>query len=266
MQSINVFYYPNAVDVQWNNDPTLTLRNRVMYQRTVKLYKGVDNVIRFTFKNQDQHVVNITGWDVTFNLISDDEGSIIVRKPVTVIDANVGVVTATITELDLIDLNNEFYNYSLSITDPYGSEQVVYTDDNYDARGEIQLLSGHYPTFKPSINVQLPTNSNSNVITSTITSDTPTRQLSAHHTAQFFFNDFTGSIMVQGTLDSLPPNGNTSGNVSLSWATISSIGYADQTVTDYHNWDGVYTACRFIVTPANASPLSGNVSAILYRS
>lgn len=266
MQTIDCFYYPNTVEVQFNIDPTLTLRNRVMYQRTVKLYKGVDNVVRFAFKNSDQHPVNITGWNVTFNMLSDDESSIVVSKPATVINANLGVVTASITEFDLIDLNNDRYNYSLSITDPWGSEQVVYADDNYDVRGEILLRDGHYPKFKPSINVQLPTNSNSNVITSTVTSDTPTRQQSAHHTAEFYFDNFTGNIAIQATLDSLPPLGNTSANVSLSWATLTNIGYDAQTVPDYENFDGVFTAVRFIVTPANASPLSGNVTSILYRA
>ena len=276
MQTINSYYYPNAVEVQFNNDPTLKLRNRVMYQRTVKLYKGVDNVIRFTFKNQDQKPVNVTGWDVGFNLISDDEGSILVSKTVTAINANLGIVSVTVSELDLIDLHNRQYNFSLSIKDPAtGSEQVVYADDNYGVRGEIELLSGHYPTFKPSINVQLPTNSNTNIITSTITADTPTRQQSAHHTAQFYFDNtanvalgFTGNISVQGTLDSLPPNGNTSANVSVSWATISTLQYIERVDTDYHNFDGVYTACRFIVTPdlPNITANSGTVSQILYRA
>ena len=266
MQTIDCFYYHNAVEVQFNIDPTLTLRNRVMYQRQIKLYKGVDNVIHFTFKNQDQKPVNITGWTVTFNMLSDDESSVVVSKPTTAINANLGVVTATVTDFDTIDLNNERYNYSLSITDPYGSEQVVYAGDNYDVRGEILLRDGHYPKFRPSINVQLPTNSNSNVITSTVTSDTLTRQQSAHHTAEFYFNNFTGNIAIQATLDSLPPLGNTSANTSLSWATITNIGYDAQTATDYENFDGVYTAVRFIITPANASPLSGNVSSILYRA
>ena len=260
MQTIDCFYYPNAVEVQFNIDPTLTLRNRVMYMRTIKLYKGVDNVIRFSFKNGDQKSVNITGWTVTFNMLSDDESTVVVSKGVTTIDANLGVVTATVTDFDLLDCTHPRYNYSLSITDPDGSEQVVYADANYGVRGEIQLLDGHYPTFKPSIDVQLPTNGNSSVITSTITSDTPSRQQSAHHTSQFYFSNFTGNIAVQSTLDALPSNGNV-GNVSLSWSTVSTLPYVDQVVTDYYNFDGVYTAIRFQI---NAE--SGSVTKILYRA
>ena len=265
MQTLLCYHYPNAVEVQLNVGPTLKLRNRSVYQRTLKLYKGIDNVVRFTFKNSDQQPVNITGWVVTFHLISDEEGSVVVSKGVTTVDAIKGVVTVNINELDLLDLHNRFYNFSLSVTDPLtGIQQVVYSDDNYGVRGEVELLAGHYPQFHPSINVTLPMMSNNNITSSTVVADTPTRQQSAHHTAQFYFDDFSGSVEVQATLDSLPPNGNTSANVSLSWAPVTSTTYINQTVPTYTNFDGVYTAVRFVITPT--IPPVGNVTKILYRA
>lgn len=257
MQTLISYFYPNAVVVQLNIDPALTLRNKTVFQRTVKIYKGIDNVIRFTFKNVDQKPVNITGLTVNFNMLSDEEGAVVISKGVTVANANIGVVTATLTSLDLQDLNEEFYNYSLSVTDANGSEQVVYTDDNYTARGEVQLLSGHYPTFRPSINVSLPSPAgNGYTITSSVTSDTPTRQQSAHHTSEFYFDTFVGNITVQSTLDSLPTSGN------ASWANITTITYASvQSSPTFYNWDGVYTAVRFVV-----HNIEGNVTKILYRA
>lgn len=275
MQTIVAFYYPNSVEVQVNLDLGIPERNRVMYQRTIKIYKGIDNTIQFVFKNSDQKPVNVTGWTITFNMISDEEGSVIFSKSVTAPTAamaNIGIASTTINELDLADLYSEHYNYSLSFTNSnpnlpnYGSEHVVYADDNYGARGEIALLSGHYPTFKPSIYVTLTSIANSYVLSSSVVSDTPTRQLSAHHTAEIYFNDFTGTVEVQATLDIIPPVGNT-GLPAPSWIpNIANVSYTHQNVPSYINWDGVYTACQFIVTPANTSPLSGNVSQILYRA
>lgn len=262
MQSLFVYYYPNTVEVQLNLDPTTRLRNYFMYKRTVKVYKGIDNIIQFVFKNSENKPVNITGWNVNFNIISDEEGAIVFSQPVTVIDANVGIVTTTIGELALIDLNNVQYNYSLSITNQTtGQEQVVYTDDNYGARGEIELLDGHYPTFKPSINVTLPTSSNTNIVTSSVAADTPARQQSAHHSAQFYFAAFTGTINVQATLDPIPPNGWSGANTSISWSSVSTLSFATQTTNTYFNWDGVYSACRFVITPT-----IGSVTKIYYRA
>ncbi len=263
MQSVDIFYYPNNIDVQLNVDPTLQLRNRVMYQRTIKLYQGIDNLVKFTFKNSDQKRVNVQGWNIYFNITDDEEGSVVVTKPATIIgDPIKGEVLVMVTESDLMDLDYEYYAYSLSVRDPLtGIEQVVYTDDNYNARGEIHLLSGHYPKFQQSVKVQLPTISNSTITSSTVTADTPTRQQSAHHTAQLYFAGFTGNVLVQTTLDALPPNGNTSANTSVSWATVSSLSFDNVTGTTYTTWDGVYSASRFMIFPT-----TGTVTKILYRS
>jgi hypothetical protein len=234
-----------------------------MYQRTVKLYKGIDNLVKFTFKNSDQKRVNVLGWDIYFNITSDTEGTVLATKQAAVLGNPIqGEVLVTLTELDLLNLNETYYCYSLSVRDPLtGIEQVVYTDDNYNARGEIQLLAGHYPEVRKSIHVSIPSSGNTTITSSTVTADTPTRQQSAHHTAQFFFTGFTGNIAVQTTLDALPPNGSTSANTSVSWATISDLQFTTQNGTTYTNFDGVYSASRFVITP-----ISGTVDQILYRS
>lgn len=265
MQTLNSYVYYNTVVVQLTIDPATPHRNRNMYARTVKIYNGIDNLIRFEVKNSDQKSLNLTGFDITFNLISDEEGAVLFTTTASAVDLLTGIVEVKIPEIELLHLDNERYNYSLLATNvDTGQQHVVYAGDNYEARGELHLLSGHYPTFKHSISVQMPTTSNSNVITSSITSDTPTRQRSANHTAQFYFNDFTGVIDVQATLDPLPTVSNSGANVSPVWATVTSLSYTAQETPTYLNFNGVYTAVRFIITPALTT--TGTVPKILYRA
>ena len=265
MERTNAYYYPNLIEVQCNPDPLITARHKIMYQRKIKLYKGVQNLVQFLFKNADQKPVNVTGWTITFNMMSDYEGILALSKPATVVNAIGGLVTVSVSEFDLIDLVNNRYSYALTVTDPNGIEQVVYSDDNYDVRGEVILTAGPYPELKNSILVDLPTNSNTNVITSSLVADKGSRQQSANHSAQFYFNNFTGNITVQGTLDSLPPTGNVAAS-TLSWGTISNLQYTNQALTDYHNFTGVYTAVRFVVAPTNGNVNPSPVTKILYRS
>ena len=279
MQTTNCYFYHNEIDVQLNIDPTLTLRNRTVFMRTLKLYHGIDNIIRFTFKNANQQRVNITGFDVDFHMISGADGTIIVSKPATIVDAPYGVVTVTLNELDLLDCRDMYYGYSLVVTDvDTGEQHVVYSDTNYDVRGEIVLLAGHYPGFRPSINVDLPspvriiiTSEPGQLVTTTgvVKADTPTLQQSSHHTAQFNFDNFSGKIEVQSTLDALPaPN---------SWATQATLIYTEQKTPTYCNWDGVFAGVRFVITPdpippelipppPAVPPSSGSVTKILYRA
>lgn len=290
MQRINSYFYPNSVTVQCSPDSTITNRWRTMYQRQVKIYRGVDNVIQFLFKNADQKPVNVTGWTITFRMFSDEEGTTVVTKDnatiggVTVINAIAGIITASIGMYDLIDLQSPYYNYALTITDPStGIEEVVYTDENYESRGEILLRDGPYPTVQPSIVVDLPSNNNFTITSSAIAGDSRSLQNAVHHTAQFYFlpTGFTGTLSVQGTLDPLAWTNTDS--PSLTWgnvlilesgnATITTTGnvssvlsYTNQSVTDYCNFDGVYVAVRFVVAPTNGNVNPSPVTQILYRS
>lgn len=276
MQSLNVYHYPNLIEVRVDIDPTITVKGRIVYQRTIKIYSGVDNLIQILFKNSTQKPVNVAGWTINFNLISNSESVLLLRKPITVVGNTInGLTSVTLTSDDLLNLRHEFYNFGVTVTDSTGTEQVVYTDDNYGARSTIQLLEGPYPKFQPSIDVLLPTNSNTSIISSWVASDTPSVQQSAHHTAQFYFDNYTGNIAIQSTLDSLPPNGNTGGNTSLSWGTITTLNYINQNTTEYCNFDGIFTAVRFVCTPSNPSLSymtganvainSDSVTQILYR-
>jgi len=261
-----------------------------MYQRQVKIYKGVDNVIQFLFKNSNQKPVNVTGWTITFRMLSDEEGTTAVTKDnaliggITVVNAVSGFITVSLNKYDLIDLSQPYYNYALTVTDPTtGIEEVVYTDENYESRGEILLRDGPYPAYRPSTEVDLPSNSNTSITSSAIAGDNRSMQQAAHHTAQFYFlpTGFTGNVLVQATNDPIAwvnsdaPNlawGNVlileSGNANIiTVGNVSSVlNYTNQTTVDYCNFDGVYVAVRFVVAPTNGNVNPSPVSKILYRS
>lgn len=255
MQSLTAYYYYNALDVQFNVDPSIIQRNRVVYQRTLKLYRGVDNIVRFTVKNSDQKPVNVTGWDVVFHIHSDNDNELLVKKTATVINAVGGVVTVTVSDADTRPLAANRYNYSLAVVDPLtGIEQVVYSDTNYGVRGQVELLDGHYPEVRESLQVTIPSN-----ISPIITDLVENKVSTTSHTFQYWFNDFTGTIAIQATLDALPAGGQ-SNSANLSWSTVASTYYENQSTSDYKQVTGHFTALRVEITDE-----FGSVTKILYR-
>jgi hypothetical protein len=59
-----------------------------------------------------------------------------------------GIARIIISGSDLINIPAGFYNYAVKLTDnnvspPY--ELIGYTDDNYGATGQLQVLRGVYP-------------------------------------------------------------------------------------------------------------------------
>jgi len=284
---MNTYFYPNSVTVQCNLDPTITARWKTMYQRQVKIYKNVDNVIQFIFKNSDQKAVNVDGWIITFRMFLDSDGQTAITKDnkliggVNVIgDPVKGITTVTLNAADLINLPQPYYNYSLTVTDPYGVEQVVYTDENYESRGEIYLRDGPKPAVLPSIVVDLPTNSNTSITSSAIRADANTFQQYAHHSAALYFSPtgFTGNVSIEATLDPLALTG--AGLPQISWGVVdilpganvttltgntSILQYVGQSDLSYCTFDGVYTAVRFVITPDSSNVSPGSVTQILYR-
>ena len=54
MQTILGYLYDNIIVVQLVDDATLFERTEIVYDKGIKIYKGVNNVIQVKFKNQDQ--------------------------------------------------------------------------------------------------------------------------------------------------------------------------------------------------------------------
>ena len=71
MQTITNYYYDNVISVQWDDDPSIIQRNNIVYAAPIKIYKGVNNLLKVEMKNSDQKPVNLTGYTLTFNIVDD---------------------------------------------------------------------------------------------------------------------------------------------------------------------------------------------------
>jgi hypothetical protein len=72
MQEITGYLYTNWIECQLNDDPTLTTRNRIVYARPIKIYKNIDNTLKFVFKNQDQKRIHINAYTLTMYIFSSN--------------------------------------------------------------------------------------------------------------------------------------------------------------------------------------------------
>lgn len=162
MQTITAYYYDNNIDVQFDiaGDCLILVdipeRNRVVYTRTVQLYKNVTNIIKIEVKNSAQKPIDITGHTLTFNLVDDyvfANATTVLTANVTVSNASAGLGYVVIPGLDLVQLDREQYNYNVKINTCYGNV-AAYVDNNYGAAGEIFLANAAYPVY-PAVSLDL---------------------------------------------------------------------------------------------------------------
>ena len=159
MQKISSYLYPNRVELladlagfttEWTN----------VYQRTVKIYNGIDNTIEFDIKNADQKrlelitdsvavppkVAVITGIEMN---VMDASGTELPNSPYTVTPHPTlkGIATVTIPQEDLVDLSDQYLTYSVTALKD-GNDVMLYGDSRFGATGKIELIGNAMPTFR----------------------------------------------------------------------------------------------------------------------
>lgn len=151
MRKISSYLYPNRIQLLADVAGFTTEYTNV-YQRTVKIYQGVDNVIEFDIKNADQKRIDLVTSPVITQLemnVMDAMGTELPNSPYTITPHETikGIGVAVIPHADLNDLDHQFFNYSVTATKD-GYTIPLYADSRFGAVGTIELVGNAMPTFR----------------------------------------------------------------------------------------------------------------------
>jgi hypothetical protein len=147
MQTIDIFWYKNILEVQVQDPAIFTTRNRIVYSRPIKIYQGIDNPIHIVAKNQDQKPVDFTGYVMTVE-IQDPENEITVASyTVNFVTITKGLGTFVIPRDTVNALDQRHYQLTARlINSATNAENPLYIDDNYSVAVPLQVLSAYYST------------------------------------------------------------------------------------------------------------------------
>ena len=243
-------------------------RNPVVYDRRIKLYKGVSNPISFTFKNEDQKAQDITAKTFEFNLIDSETKQSVVTRNLTILDdgstiTKKGTASITVTEGDLLTLDAKFYNYAIREVAADNTRIVTFADSFYNAAGTIEVLDGAYPDFLDSTEVNNFTSTTGPLdnTSGAIDANPGINNNVALHTIAVYTKSFSGSLRIQGTMVSTPADTDYF-NITATGES-SPIAFSSSTAVSYYNFTGVYENVRF--SWSNDSGNTGRIDKILYR-
>lgn len=226
--------------------------SRMYYAKPVKLQKGVDNQIRFWIRNQDQKKVNVAGREFYFNLVDTEKKRILITKRLIIENAIKGELLLELSREELYNFDLPRYTYSLSMKDNNGKELPVYSNDNYDTSGIVELQDWAYPVQNLAQNLEIVDDAEQNRISELVDLAHST---ATNHTAVYYLSDFSGKITVQGHLEN-------STNISNDdYFVVDETVYADSNEVEYINFSGNFLGIRFLIETD-----SGSVSKILYKN
>jgi len=152
MQKISSYLYPNRIEVIANValDPdTCPVEWKIVYQKPIKIYKGVDNVIELEVKNSDQKRIDLFGKNVKFVLMDQTSREIETYDATVVDDGSTlcvkGVARITIPETDLTNLDPQHLKFTSYILNGDNTKTLLYGDTKYGAQSFVDLLDGVIP-------------------------------------------------------------------------------------------------------------------------
>jgi hypothetical protein len=237
-----------------------------VYNRNLKIYRSVDNRIDLQVRNSDQKASNITGSTLVFNLVTRETQDLILQKDCTSQDLLSGKVFVTLTELDMLDLDPGFYNYSIvkevretvDSTDYKVTSRIpMYMDSQYGTIGTIEVSGDVSGAIDESVVVDKFSYTNpftqgdetSKFYISSIIDARPTiNTANSLHTFQFYHTNYVGSVTIQGSIDEqgATPRDN-------KWSDVANV---DLTTEQYKNVTGKYTWFRIKHVPLGTSSVA----------
>ena len=129
----------------------------IVYQRQVKIYKGIDNTLEFDIKNADQKRIETRDEDleaippivpevteVQVNIM-DHNGYALPNSPYLASTTAIkGIVTIVLPKEDLENLEDQFLTFSVTAT-KNSADVLLYADTRFSSSGTIELLSNTMP-------------------------------------------------------------------------------------------------------------------------
>jgi hypothetical protein len=265
MQLISVYLYSNKVDAYCNASASWPKeRYRQVYNRNLKIYRGVDNKIDFQVKNSDQKALAITGSIVVFSLTNKQSGELILQKDCVVQSSLTGKVFVLLSEFEMRSLEPGNYSYCLhrEVRTPISggadytisSKSPLYTDSQYSVNATIEIYGDVFGEVQPSFEttafeerVSFESAAPSKFYSSIIPANPKLTTPQSIHTFQFDLSNYFGQIVIEASQeDSAAP---------LIWADIDTINCSGENIL-YKNITGKFNWFRIRHTPSFTNALA----------
>lgn len=142
---IQCYLYANLVEVQIWDPAIFSPRNRVVYSRPIKAYQGIDNPMQVVIRNQDQKLIDLSGYVVMAAIQDPLNGVTVESFAVTFTDITKGLGNFTIDRSTINNLQQRFYKLTFkTIKQSDNTERPLYIDDNYSVPLDLEILPAYY--------------------------------------------------------------------------------------------------------------------------
>ena len=242
MQLISRYLVKNRVDIVADVAGFVT-EYRPVYKRQIQAYRGIDNIIEFRLLNADQKPINTQGYTIKFLAFNEDKNLIIEHEGIVLDDGSSttkGLFTVTISENDLLNVQDQFLTYNIYLIDVDDKNVITYTDTHFGNDGVINVSSELFPGAKESKSINTFTNVQNDIyVSEAVDAEPGINGNEALHTAAVYTDGYVGEITIQGTLENQITD-------FTNWADLTTLVLdGSETKPLPINFNGVFKYIRF---------------------
>lgn len=246
MQLIPRYLVKNRIDIVLDVAGFST-EYKPVYQRQIKIYRGIDNTVQFRIFNADQKPISLANKTPRFVAFDENKNLVLDLDGVVIDDGATrntqGMFSITISENDLLNIDQQYLSYTIFLVgDNIYDRTITYADSHFNNGGVIYVSSEAFPSVKPSLEITQFQKTNSNIdlwVSETANAEPNINSNEALHTVAIYTNGFMGSLTLQGTL-------NQQLNEGVAWSDLMTLEFTgDEIEPTIFNIIGVYKYFRF---------------------
>lgn len=143
MQKLSFYLVPNRISVTTDMISNgYTTENRQVYQRKLKLYKGIDNTIELEIKASDQRRQDVVGYTAVIRFFDRDRKNLftVLGDPVL---SKTGLMSVTIHASVLENIDPQLLSLVASLRNTNNVETIIYADSQFGVEGSVELFDGY---------------------------------------------------------------------------------------------------------------------------
>lgn len=205
------------------------------------MFKSLLNEVSVHLKDIDRKPVDLATRVPTFHMIDRGNSNLLLTKALTVVNAQKGYASLTVTSADLSNVELGTYAYAISLDNNDGTLSPVYTDRSRMMMGEIEVVEGPLPLPRDAVRAD-PSQmviTDEKRVSSAYPGAAQYGASSGDHTATFITDAFTGEVTIQAALDVSMTN--------ASWFDVETLTFTDDTGTTARTFTGNYMWVRFLI-------------------
>lgn len=230
-------------------------------------FKGVDNILDLTISGNDRRPVSILRREIAITMWDRTTGTTIFRRRTMPIVAENGQCRLVVQARDLMTLGSGLYTLGATIVDADGLETALTWNRAQQAGFDVEVKDEVIPTSRSTeeiVNFTSIDNGSSAILVSRAF-DGPQfyRKDTSLFTAGIYAKNWTGSIIVQGSMDTVVHGNTLWADLKPQDATTAVLTYSGYTGIDPFNFYASVRWLRIVKTPGLSN--AGTLDKILVR-